>query len=186
MGGYHRGDVGEGQRARVVRTFARLAVPTALHELIGWKLWHGLVTALGCCHWTWLAPSFDAETRKLAYVDTTTPRDVHYLARRGTGVLVYICSVLLLLYHRRLPRQWLPPSRKRSHCFRMHLDSQLFTSCSNGNSSSSFINSNSNSSLLRSPTSSIVYTPGKCTDLPPIAPVRLTSAQHQSHPDAVV
>ena len=52
MGGYHRGDDGEGLRARVVRTFGKLAVLSALHELIGWKLWHGQVTALGCCHWT--------------------------------------------------------------------------------------------------------------------------------------
>jgi hypothetical protein len=62
MGGYHRGDDGGGQRARVVRTFAKRAVLAALHELTGWMLWHGqvvssMVTAVRCCHWTWLAPS---------------------------------------------------------------------------------------------------------------------------------
>jgi hypothetical protein len=39
MGGYHRGDDGEGQRVRVVRTFAKLAVLAALHELEVRELW---------------------------------------------------------------------------------------------------------------------------------------------------
>ena len=47
MGGYHRGDGGEGQRARVVRRFGKLAVLAALHLDASRAWWQTLFLVAG-------------------------------------------------------------------------------------------------------------------------------------------